>query len=129
MFRAPEATKKFGPEGTSKLAEDLIDAISDENSKQLFFIGNELDGSIKHQYKCHQLENLPDGIYELTTSNDENVDPGNHIGETVIVNLTLIYLCVLNLRVNTVVSRNIGGRYHFLLDRLVAFFILDSYLS
>lgn len=116
MFRAPEATKKFGPEGASKLAEDLIDAISDENSKQLFFIGNEL-------------ENLPDGIYELTTSNDENVDLGNHIGEAVIVSLTLIYLCVLNLRVNTVVSMNISGRYHFLLDRLVAFFILDSYLS
>ena len=34
-------TKKFGPERSSKLTEDLIDAISGEGSKQLFGKGNE----------------------------------------------------------------------------------------
>ena len=32
--------KKFGPESAPRLAEDLIDAVGNENSKHLFCIGN-----------------------------------------------------------------------------------------
>ena len=58
--------KKFGPESAPRLAEDLIDAVGNENSKHLFCIGNGFSKysvmyQIKHQYKCYQLESLPDG--------------------------------------------------------------------
>ena len=53
----------FGSERASRLAEDLIDAIGEENAKKLFSLQDDLSkhsmlDEFKHQYKCYQLEKL-----------------------------------------------------------------------
>ena len=63
-------TRKSGADRASRLAEDLIDAIGEENAMKLFGFNNDITkhsmmDELKHQYKLYQLEKLPDDFHKL----------------------------------------------------------------
>ena len=72
-------TQKFGLDLAARLVEDVVDAIGEDNSKKLFDVKNEFSkheimDQVKSEYKCYQVENLPDGFYELSADKDRNVN-------------------------------------------------------
>ena len=72
-------TGKFGPDRAVRLVEDVVDAMGEDNSKKLFDVKNEFSkheimDHVKFEYKCYQVENLPDGFYELSVHKDGNVN-------------------------------------------------------
>ena len=61
-------TRKFGPDRAARLVEDVVDTIGEDISKKLFDVKNEFSkheimDQVKFEYKCYQVENLPDGFY------------------------------------------------------------------
>ena len=57
----------------------MVDAIGEDNSKKLSDVKNEFSkheimDQVKFEYECYQVENLPDGFYELFTDKDGNVN-------------------------------------------------------
>ena len=63
-------TQKFGHDRAARLVEDVVDAIREDkkDSKKLFDVKNEfykheIMDQVKFEYKCYQVENLPDGFY------------------------------------------------------------------
>ena len=76
-------TQKFGSDHAAILVEDVVDTIGEDNSKKLFDIKNEFTrheimDQVKFEYKCYQVENLPDGFYELSADKDGNVNCNSH---------------------------------------------------
>ena len=74
-----KCTQKNVPDLAARLVEDVVDAIREDNSKKLFDVKNELSkheimDQKKFEYKCYQVENLPDGFYELSADKDGNVN-------------------------------------------------------
>ena len=57
----------------------MVDAIGEDNSKKLSDVKNEFSkheimDQVKFEYKYYQVENLPDGVYELSADKDGNVN-------------------------------------------------------
>ena len=72
-------TQKFGPDRAARFVEDVVDALGEDNSKKLFdvkneFFKHEIMDQVKFKYKCYQVENLPNGFYELSADKDGNVN-------------------------------------------------------
>jgi len=68
--------KRLSPERASRLTEDLIDAIGEENSKNLFnvedhFSKHSLMDKVKHEYKCYQIEDV-DGFYDISANKEKD---------------------------------------------------------
>ena len=79
MPRSTKRTQKFGPDHAARLVEDVVDTIGEDNLKKLFDVKNEFSeheimDQVKSEYKCYQVENLPDGFYELSADKDGNVN-------------------------------------------------------
>ena len=60
-------TRKFSPDRAARLVEDVVGAIGENNSKKLFDGKNEsskheIMDQVKFEYKCYQVENLPNGF-------------------------------------------------------------------
>ena len=60
-----KCTRKFGPDHAARFVEDVVDTIGEDNSKKLFDVKNEFSkheimDQVKSEYKCYQVENLPD---------------------------------------------------------------------
>ena len=56
---------------SARLAEDVVDATGEDNLKKLFDVKNEFSkheimDQVKVEHKNYQVENVPDGFYELT---------------------------------------------------------------
>ena len=72
-------TRKFGLHHAARWVEDVVDTIGEDNSKKLFKVNNEFSkheiiDQVKFEYKCYQVENLPDRFYELSDDKDGNVN-------------------------------------------------------
>ena len=57
----------------------MVDTIGEGNSKKLFNVKNEFSkheiiDQVKFENKCYQVENLPDGFYELSADKDGSVN-------------------------------------------------------
>ena len=61
----------------------MVDIIGEDNSKKLFDIKNEFSkheimDQVKFEYKCYQVENLPDGFYAFSGDKDGNVNRNSY---------------------------------------------------
>ena len=94
----------------------MVDAIGEDNSKKLSDVKNEFSkheimDQVKFEYKCYQVENLPNGFYELSADKGGNVNRNSrpHIGEKPAV---FLILTSHNLKSAIIVElMSTGGRY------------------
>ena len=72
-------TQKFGPDRVARWVEDWVNNFGENNSEKFFHVKNEFSkheiiDQVKFENKCYQVENLPDGFYELSADKFGNVN-------------------------------------------------------